>query len=146
MYLQNRKHQNSGRPTTAFNARLRHLPLEHESDLKVAECANINRLDEYIELLYEELKEKIRGSWLILQLSRFPDNLSELANNETLLCALARVLREDGKKSLELSINIVYIFAYFSNFTQFHSSVSQVGDFHFLFVMHLVKKIILSYF
>ena len=34
-----------------------------------------------MELLYEDLPEKIRGTALILQLSRNPDNLEELATN-----------------------------------------------------------------
>lgn len=34
-----------------------------------------------MELLYEELPEKIRGTGLILQLARNPDNLEELAVN-----------------------------------------------------------------
>ena len=45
------------------------------------EQANINEIEEYVELLYEELPEKIRGTALILQLSRNPDNLEELAVN-----------------------------------------------------------------
>ncbi len=99
-----------------------------DSEIKVGEDADINKLDEYIELLYEDLSDKIKGSWLILQLSKSSDNLIELTNNETLICALARVLREDGKKSLELAINIVFIFACFSNYSQFHSCISQVSD------------------
>lgn len=34
-----------------------------------------------MELLYEDLPEKIRGTGLILQLARNPDNLEELAVN-----------------------------------------------------------------
>lgn len=34
--------------------------------------------DDYLELLYEDLPEKLRGSALILQLARNPDNLQEL--------------------------------------------------------------------
>ena len=34
--------------------------------------------EEYLESLYESLPEKIRGTALILQLSRNPDNLQEL--------------------------------------------------------------------
>lgn len=46
-----------------------------------AEKASIRNIDEYVELLYEELPEKIRGSALILQLARHPDNLEELEKN-----------------------------------------------------------------
>ena len=45
--------------------------------------------------------------------------------SESLLSALARVLREDWKKSIELSINIIYIFFCFSTYSQFHSIVSE---------------------
>lgn len=43
--------------------------------------ASIRHLEEYVELLYEDLPEKIRGSDLILRLARFPDNLEELEKN-----------------------------------------------------------------
>ena len=45
------------------------------------EKASIRNIDEYIELLYEELPERIRGSAFILQLARNPDNLEELEKN-----------------------------------------------------------------
>ena len=47
------------------------------------EQANINDIEEYVELLYEDLPEKIRGTALILQLTRNPDNLEELSVNGT---------------------------------------------------------------
>lgn len=48
--------------------------------------ANINEVDDYMELLYEDVPEKIRGSALLLQLSRNPDNLEELfANGKIIL-------------------------------------------------------------
>jgi hypothetical protein len=34
--------------------------------------------------------------------------------------ALARVLKEDGRRSLDLSLNIVGVYFAFSNFSQFH--------------------------
>lgn len=52
---------------------------------QVEEDANINKIDEYIELLYESIPEKIRGSTLILHLARNPDNLEELLHNGTKL-------------------------------------------------------------
>ena len=50
------------------------------------EVANINDVDEYLELLYEDVAEKIRGSALLLQLSRNPDNLEELFQNGWYFC------------------------------------------------------------
>ncbi|XP_053980137.1 kinesin-associated protein 3 isoform X5 [Hylaeus volcanicus] len=87
------------------------------------ERAVISNVDSYIELLYEEIPGKIKGSSLILQLARVPDNLHELTKNESLLSALARVLREDWRRSIELSTNIVYIFFCFSMYSQFHNIV-----------------------
>ena len=45
------------------------------------ETANLNDIEEYIELLYEDTPNKIRGTALILQLTRNPDNLEEIAQN-----------------------------------------------------------------
>lgn len=49
--------------------------------LQLDEEANINSIDDYVELLYEDVPEKIRGATLILQLARNPDNLEELLQN-----------------------------------------------------------------
>ena len=101
-YLQNRKEKpqrpgdegssstDSLRPKSASIHR--YSPIEAASD-EVKEEANINDLEDYIELLYEDVARKVRGSGLILQLSRNPDNLEELSQNETLIGALSRVLR-----------------------------------------------------
>ncbi|KAG7176251.1 Kinesin-associated protein 3-like, partial [Homarus americanus] len=90
----------------------------------MSEPANLNELDSYMEMLYEDIPEKVRGASLILQLARNPDYLEELCQNETVLGALARVLREDWKKSLDLSYNIVYTFFCFSVFSNFHTVIS----------------------
>lgn len=46
-----------------------------------AEKASINDIEGYVELLYEDIPEKVAGSALILQLARNPDNLEELGSN-----------------------------------------------------------------
>ena len=84
-------------------------------------------LDYYIELLYDELEDKIKGALSILNLVCKPENVSSLSKNDTLLCALSRVLREDGKKSLELSIYIACIFSHFSSYVDFHFAISNVS-------------------
>lgn len=48
---------------------------------EIDEVANINDVDDYMELLYEDVPEKVRGSALLLQLARNPDNLEELFQN-----------------------------------------------------------------
>lgn len=120
-YLQNRKDAGKTKGKEKGD-RLKNAAADFEGT-ELDEQANINDIEEYVELLYEELPDKIRGTALILQLSRNPDNLEELAVNEPVLGAMARVLREDWKKSTELTTNIVYIFFCFSSFSQFHSII-----------------------
>ncbi|KAL3871441.1 hypothetical protein ACJMK2_039438 [Sinanodonta woodiana] len=121
-YLQNRKE--TGPSKASGKTQLQEKPEVPTYDpSEIDEVANINDIDEYLELLYEDVPEKIRGSAFILQLSRNPDNLEELFQNETLVGALSRVLREDWKKSTELATNIIYIFFCFSSFTQFHGVI-----------------------
>ena len=61
-------------------------------------------LDSYVDLLYEEIEDKERAAALILQLARNPEYLEELLHKETVLTALARVLREDwARKSFYFS-------------------------------------------
>ncbi|KAE8748254.1 hypothetical protein FOCC_FOCC005093 [Frankliniella occidentalis] len=91
----------------------------------ISEKATIANIETYVELLYEDIAEKVRGSGLILELAKDPNNLEDLSKNESLLSALSRVLREDWRKSMELSTNIVYVFFCFSTFSQFHSLVLQ---------------------
>ena len=130
-YLQNRKEKPQSKPvdTDTDNALRpksasmhRYSPVE-TTESTTEETANINDLEDYIELLYEDVSGKIRGSGLILQLARNPDNLDELSQNETLLGALSRVLREEWRASIDLTTNIIYIFFCFSTFTQFHSVI-----------------------
>ena len=93
---------------------------------KKAEVASLKRLDEYIETLYEEdVALKIRGTALILQLVQNPDNLDHFIDNDTVLGALARVLKDDFKKSSELVTNILEIFFCFSSFRQLHPILLQ---------------------
>jgi hypothetical protein len=56
---------------------------------EIDEVANINDVDEYLELMYEDIPEKIRGTALVLQLARNPDNLEELFQNGLCIQALS---------------------------------------------------------
>lgn len=49
----------------------------------IDEVANINDVDDYFDMLYEDVPEKVKGSALLLQLARNPDNLEELFSNGT---------------------------------------------------------------
>uniref|UniRef100_A0A671P0M7 Kinesin-associated protein 3-like n=1 Tax=Sinocyclocheilus anshuiensis TaxID=1608454 RepID=A0A671P0M7_9TELE len=115
------------------------LPFE---GMEIDEEANINKIDDYIELLYESMPEKFRGSTLILHLACNPDNLEELLHNEAVLGALARVLREDWKHSVELATTIIYVFFCFSSFSQFHGLIThyKIGVLCMNIIEHELKK------
>ncbi|GMR42242.1 hypothetical protein PMAYCL1PPCAC_12437, partial [Pristionchus mayeri] len=85
-------------------------------------CAPVNatmvEVDSYIELLYEDITSKNRGSLCILELTKNPQNLLLLSENETLVSALSRVLRDEWRKNLELAKNIISVFHLFSSFSQ----------------------------
>ncbi|KAI6189139.1 hypothetical protein M3Y98_00430200 [Aphelenchoides besseyi] len=85
--------------------------------------AEIFQLEEYIEMLYED-SEKLKASALIFNLSLKPSNLKTIAENDVLIGALTRVLREDSKKNYELATNLASIFVQLSIFTKFHSLLS----------------------
>jgi len=55
---------------------------------------------------------------------------------------MARVLREDWKKSTELTTNIVYIFFCFSTFSQFHAIIMQykIGAMCMLVMENEIKR------
>ncbi|XP_066518072.1 kinesin-associated protein 3b isoform X2 [Hoplias malabaricus] len=140
-YLQNRK-----KPGSKADKEEKKLVKPREltpfEGMELDEEANINKIDEYVELLYENIPEKVRGSTLILHLARNPDNLEELLHNETALGALARVLREDWKQSVELATTIVYIFFCFSSFSQFHGLIThyKIGALCMNIIEHELKR------
>ncbi|CAF2386926.1 unnamed protein product [Rotaria sp. Silwood2] len=126
-YLQNRRDTNlQSDSTTGDSQKPLSDELEQPSiDTQINETASLNDIDDYAEMLYEGVQDKIKGSALILQLARNPDNLSEIIQKESVLNVLTRVYKEEWQQSIELATNIVYIFFCFSSFTDFHPLVSQ---------------------
>ena len=63
-------------------------------------------------------------------LARRTQNLEALSENAALLAALARTLREDGRKSPALATSVLTVFFAFSHFSAHHPLISenQVGD------------------
>ncbi|KAL0967002.1 hypothetical protein UPYG_G00303270 [Umbra pygmaea] len=140
-YLQNRR-KTSGRADRREKRIVKPRDLTPFEGMEIDEEANINKVDEYVELLYEGMDEKIRGATLILHLARNPDNLEELLKNETALGALARVLREDWKQSVDLATTIIYVFFCFSSFSQFHGLVThyKIGALSMNVIEHELKR------
>ena len=85
-----------------------------------APTATLDKIDDYMELLYGSMKEKISGTANIVELARDASNLEILSSNNSLMSALARVLKADYKHNIGLSTNIMYVWFSFSNFTQLH--------------------------
>lgn len=141
-YLKKRKDPGDSGVSSLKSATVRSKSEARPVDRGDADKASIRNIDEYIELLYEELPERIRGSAFILQLARNPDNLEELEKNEAVLSALSRVLREDWRKSLDLSTNIIYTFFCFSTYTHFHSVIVQykIGSLCMDVIEHELKR------
>ncbi|XP_030288712.1 kinesin-associated protein 3a isoform X1 [Sparus aurata] len=137
-YLQKRKDSNDNQEKKRISPR----DFTPYAGVELDEEASINRIDEYVELLYEDVQEKIRGATLIFQLARNPDNLEELIQNEAALGALARVLREDWKQSVDLATTITYIFFCFSSFSQFHGLVThfKIGALCMNIIEHELKR------
>ena len=124
-YLQSRKKTVNSESVDQEMERIRQVTSQFDDIDEIQEKADLNELDSYVDLLYDDMKTKTKGTSLILQLARNPDNLAELIDNEMVLGALSRVLREDWKKSIDLCTNIVYTFFCFSSFTEFHSVLLQ---------------------
>lgn len=124
-YLQTRKVKVSTETVDQEMERIRQATSQFDDIDEIQEKADLNELESYVDLLYDDMKTKTRGTSLILQLARNPDNLAELIDNEMVLGALSRVLREDWKKSIDLCTNIIYIFFCFSSFSDFHSILLQ---------------------
>ncbi|XP_063683184.1 kinesin-associated protein 3-like [Bolinopsis microptera] len=124
-YLQTRKVTVNTESVEQEMERIRQATSRFDDIDEIQEKADLNELESYVDLLYDDMKTKTKGTSLILQLARNPDNLAELIENEMVLGALSRVLREDWKKSIDLCTNIVYIFFCFSSFSEFHSILLQ---------------------
>lgn len=97
---------------------------DDEDDEPVESEVSLDNIDDYMEQLYggdDDLGDKIKGSYNVLQLCKNVGNLESLIQNMQLMSALSRVLADDYKRSTELSFNLVRVFLSFSNFMEMHS-------------------------
>lgn len=91
---------------------------------------SIEDLDEYIQMFYEEqVDKKSQGAQSILYLCLSNENMEIMLEHETLFGTVSRTLRDDYKKSIELSLYLLNIFQAYSNFTQFHEFLITVSAF-----------------
>ncbi|KAL3691671.1 hypothetical protein R1sor_005322 [Riccia sorocarpa] len=82
--------------------------------------SELRDLEKSVASLYETLEEKIKATSFINGLTRQTEWLATIANHTSAMGALARVLREEGRKSFSLRFNIVSIFFSMSFFPKFH--------------------------
>uniref|UniRef100_A0AAF5PNU0 Kinesin-associated protein 3 n=1 Tax=Wuchereria bancrofti TaxID=6293 RepID=A0AAF5PNU0_WUCBA len=104
--------------------------------------ASISNIEDYIEMLYDEVSEKTKATSLFLKLSQNHRNLQQLIGNEVLMGALVRVLRDDWKKSFELATNIITVFYNFSIYINFHQILAhhKIGSLSMQIVDYGLKR------
>ncbi|OON19863.1 Kinesin-associated protein, partial [Opisthorchis viverrini] len=86
-YLLNRKDTGVQKIHSGLNSEKLADPGAFDST-EINEVAHLTDLDEYLELLYEDIPDKLRASALVLQLARNPDNLEELFQNGALTMSI----------------------------------------------------------
>ena len=104
---------------------------------------SIEDLDEYIQMFYEEaVDKKSQGAQSILYLCLSNENMEIMLEHETLFGTVSRTLRDDYKKSIELSLYVLNIFQAYSNFTQFYEFLitNQIGDTTMKIIDHEIKR------
>ena len=71
----------------------------------------VDDIDEHIQLFYEEdISQKLVGAQSILYLCLSAENMEIMLDHETLMGTVSRTLRDDFKKSIELSLYLLNIF------------------------------------
>ena len=92
---------------------------------------HLDDIDEYLEKLYDDdVTVLAEYCGKISHLAKRVENLEHLASHPTLPQTLARVLREEGRKSVDVSVSIVSVFFALSNASTFHPVLTnnQIGD------------------
>ena len=86
-------------------------------------------IDKYADLLYEEKTEdKIKGARNILFLVKEPQYFNQLIMAKSdALSILARTLRDENKKTMELTIILLCLFSNYSLYEDYHSTLSEMS-------------------
>ena len=90
------------------------------------------------------MDDKIKAAASILYLCFSVENMDEIIrNNESLIGALTRTLRENYKKNLDLTMYLLNIFYAYSNFTEYHPFLVQnckIGDTCIIIIEYEIKR------
>lgn len=106
---------------------------------------HIGEIESYLEKFYDETSEvKTEGAMSLLYLCFSHENMEIMLDHETLFGTVSRTLRDDYKKSIDLTLYLLNIFQAYSNFTQFHEFLSnnQIGDTTMKIIDHEIKRYI----
>ena len=104
---------------------------------------HIELIDNYLEMFYDESVDvKTQGAMSLLYLCFSHENMEYMLEHETLFGTVSRTLRDDFRKSIDLTLYLLNIFQAYSNFTQFHEflSTNQIGDTTMKIVEHEIKR------
>lgn len=93
--------------------------------LGISGDVSVEKLDSYIECLYDDLPLKIEATTHIFKLCEDANNLAAIAGHDVLISALARTLREEGTKSVQLATNIGFIFFAISHYAMYGQPLLQ---------------------
>ena len=103
----------------------------HATNDQSKKTNTLANLDLYLERLYDDdPKTRLECVEKIALLASRSSNLEALASHETLPQTLARVLREDGRRSTDVATHCLCVFFALSNASAFHGLIlgNQVGD------------------
>ena len=72
---------------------------------------SIEYIDDYVEFFYEDkIETKVEGAKCVLFLCFSNENMDFMLQHETLFGTISRTLRDDYKKSLELTLYLLNVF------------------------------------
>jgi len=80
----------------------------------------IEFLEDYLEKFYDEqVERKTEGAMALLYLCFSHENMEFMLEHETLFGTISRTLRDDYKKSIDLTLYLLNMFQAYSNFANF---------------------------
>jgi hypothetical protein len=92
--------------------------------------ASYELFDKYVDMLYEDEqpKEQVKGARSLLFLLVDPDNIYNiLAEKESQLSAIARTMKDEHKKKMELLIHLLAFFYSYSYYEEFHPMLASMS-------------------
>ncbi|CAK60695.1 unnamed protein product (macronuclear) [Paramecium tetraurelia] len=106
------------------------------------------QLEKLLEVFYDEkIEPKKEAAKQILGLATQQQNLEYLISHEQLLSTLSRTLRDEHKKSTELTLYLLCVFYILSNYLEFHQILSehQIGDITMKIIESQIQRFDLRY-